>query len=226
MNKTLSLLSALPLGAAALAGLGLAAGNAHAGPIELRVQPATVERNSGHPFAVDIAISGLDSDDLGGFDVEFVFDPTVIEYRSYSLGVELTDAVFGQEDLSDDSGAADGLLRLAEASWLTEFSDQPDAFSLVSVSFHTLRPGVSPLALRVTELSDGSGLVALDAAGVAGASVAVPLPGTLLLLPLGVVLLLWRMPGGCAGSCSDAGAGCTPGEGVEPATPHHQACPC
>lgn len=194
MNKAFFPLAALPLCAAALAGATLGAGDAHAAPIALSVQPTTGKFYSGQLIEIEIAIGGLDADDLGGFDLDLDFDPAVIQYQSYSLGVELVDPIFGQDDFSDDSNAASGRLQLAEVSWLLDFTGQPDAFVLATLSFVAQQPGDSPLTLSRVALSDDLGGV-LDVDSVAGGSVSVPVPGTLLLLPLGAGLLMMRQTG-------------------------------
>jgi hypothetical protein len=119
------------------------------------------------------------------------FDPKVLEFQSYRLGTQLTDPVFGQEDLSDTSGVAIGALGLGEVSWLLDFSGQPDAFVLASASFAPLASGTSLLTLSAIDLSDdlaGS----LQVGAVGDARVSVPVPGGLLLLPIGLGLFALR----------------------------------
>jgi hypothetical protein len=83
---------------------------------------------------------------------------------------------------------AAGILRLGEVSGLFDFSGQPDAFVLASASFAPLSRGTSPLTLSDIDLSDdlaGS----LQVGAVGNARVSVPVPGGLLLLPIGLGLL-------------------------------------
>jgi len=188
MNNAFFPRTALPLCAAAIAALSLMVGAAQAGPIELVVQPSTDRLDTGDLLDVEIAISGLDTDELGGFDLSLAFDPVVIQYQTYSLGVELADPIFGGFDLSDDSGATSGLLRLAEAATLLDLTSQPNAFVLTTVSFVARQPGTTALTLSSIDLSDDLG-DPLTVDTVSDASATVPLPGTLLLMPAGIGLL-------------------------------------
>lgn len=196
MNNAASARTALPLCAAALAALALMVGHAQAGPIEISAQPATAMLDTGDPLDVAVAISGLDNDDLGGFDLSLAFDPVVLRYQSYSLGMELADPIFGVYDLSDDSDAPSGLLQLAEAATLIDLTGQPDAFVLATVSFIALRPGTTALTLSSIGLFDDLGdPLAVDT--VSDASATVPLPSTLLLMPAGIGLLQLRRRRAC-----------------------------
>lgn len=71
---------ALVFGIVALTSLPLVARDAQAGPIELSIEPATTTFSVGDLFDVDINISGLDADDLGGFDFDLEFNPGVLQY--------------------------------------------------------------------------------------------------------------------------------------------------
>lgn len=181
---------ALALGIVALASLPLIASDVHAGPIDLSIEPETATFTVGDLFDVDIRISGLDSDDLGGFDFDLEFDPGVLQYLSHSIGTKLLDPI----DLTFDDGA-DGVLALSAVSGLLDLSAQFDAFTLATVSFGAIQPGVSPLMISNIDLSDDTGLVALNVDSVSNGSVAVPTPGTLLLVPFGFGLLLMRRLG-------------------------------
>lgn len=77
-------------------------------------------------------------------------------------------------------------------SGLLDFSTQPDAFKLATISFEAIQSGASPLMLSNIDLSDDTGLVSLSVNSVNNGSVAVPTPGTLLLIPFGFGLLLMR----------------------------------
>lgn len=190
MTKAQSLLAALPLCAAA-AGLGLAGNAAHAGPVELSLQPASATFYTGQRIDIDIVVAGLDTEDLSSFDFDLTFDPIVAAYQSYTLGTTLVDPFLGQLDFSDDSNAGSGVLQLAEVSGLLDFSTQPDTFLLATVTFLAQQPGTSALTLSRIELLDGDPIdpqpLSLDSVGAG--SLKVPLPGTVLLMSFGAALL-------------------------------------
>jgi hypothetical protein len=193
MKNRPTLLRALPLCIAATAALTT---GAQAGPIELSIDPSTSRLASGESLDVEIRIAGLDTDDLGAFDFDLSFDPTVLQYQSYSLGVELADPdplFSGLGDSSDDSVAGSGVLTFAEFSTLIDLTGQPDAFTLASVSFLAQQPGTSSLTLSNIELYDGTlSANPLEVSSVINGSVTVPVPGTMLLMPLGLGLLAAR----------------------------------
>lgn len=193
MTKAHSLLAALPLCAAA-ASLSALTNDAHGALIGLSLQPSTAKLHTGERIDVDIAVGGLDIADLSSFDFDLSFDSDVAAYQSYSLGTTLADPFFGQFDFSDDSDAGNGVLRLAETSGLLDFSTQPDAFVLATVTFMAQDPGISALTLSRIELIDGDAFnpQPLSADDVTNATLRVPVPGTLLLMPLGAALILFR----------------------------------
>ncbi|NBC49230.1 MAG: PEP-CTERM sorting domain-containing protein [Gammaproteobacteria bacterium] len=196
MKKRSFLLHALPLCVVAAAALTSGAQKAQAGPIELSIEPTLTSLTSGKSLDVEIQIAGLDTDDLGAFELDLSFDPSVLQYQSYDLGQGLADPdplFSGFGDSSDDSSAASGVLTLAEFSTLIDLTGQPDAFTLASVSFLAQQPGTSSLTLSNIALYDGSSLVEpLEVSGIANGSVTVPVPSTLLLMPLGLGLLAVR----------------------------------
>lgn len=155
-----------------------------AAPIEISIEPESQVLSVGSSFEVDIEISGLDTADLGGFDFDLEFDPAVIGYQSYTISSDLLDPF----DLTFDDGA-DGILSLSAVSLAFDLGAQLDDFTLATVSFDSIQPGTSPLTLSSIDLSDGFGGV-LNVASVNNGSVAVPAPGTLLLAPFGLGMLL------------------------------------
>jgi len=181
------------------AGIALVSGaqEAQAGPIELSVDPAISRIASGQSFNIDIRIAGLEDEDLGAFEFDLSFDPTVVQYQSYILGAELADPSFGGfGDFSDVSSAGNGLLIFAESATQSELAladRQPDDFILASVSFLAQQPGISSLTLSNIELYDGSlSASRLQVSSVTDGSVTVPVPGTLLLMPFGLGLIAVR----------------------------------
>ena len=118
-------------------------------------------------FEVDVTISGLGGFDLGAFDLNVNYDDLLLVFDSYTLTGEMgsfTKPDPAYPDAEDWSLGDDGLgtVNLAVFSYLLDFSTQPDAFTLATLTF--------------------SG----NEAGSAGIS-AVPIPGAALLLVSGLV---------------------------------------
>lgn len=184
MKKLNLLRRGLILSTFALGSLLFVALDGVAAPV-VSIEPENQLFSVGSSFEVDIDISGLETLDLGGFDFDLEFDPAVIEYQSYIIGPGLLDPI----DLSFGNGA-DGILSLSAVSGALDLSTQPDAFTLATVSFDAIQSGTSPLTITNLDLSDELG--GALTASVGNGSIAVPAPGTLLLVPFGLGILLMR----------------------------------
>lgn len=136
---------------------------------------------AGDTFVVDIVVDGLDTEDLAGFSIDLLFDESLLAFNSYSLGVELTDTFYGQEDLSLGEYGV-GLVNVGEISWLLDFSAQPDSFVIASLEFEAIAPGSTSLSFDYLDASDPDALaLALNGTDLDLDITAVPLPGALLL---------------------------------------------
>ncbi|MBL0715890.1 MAG: hypothetical protein JJV98_19560 [Desulfosarcina sp.] len=143
------------------------------------------------PFEVDVTISGLGGFDLGAFDLNVNYDDALLAVDSYTLTGEL--GSFAGPDpaypdaadwsLGDDSS---GIVNLAVISYLEDFSTQPDAFTLATLTFTGDSTGLADISLSDIILSDDFG----DPISftVSGTDInAVPIPGAALLLGSGLV---------------------------------------
>lgn len=128
----------------------------------------------GSLFDVDLIATGLETTELSAFDIDVSFDESVVDFESYSLGDELTDPFFGQEDWSLGEYMP-GVVNVAEVSWLDDFSAQPDLFVLASLTFEAVATGTADFGIAYSDLADADGGV-LDAV-VPGQVAVVPLPG-------------------------------------------------
>lgn len=140
----------------------------------------------GQSLEIDLVVSGLYDTGLAGFDVDVKFDPTLLAFSSYSLGAELTDPAFGQDDWS--LGAVDsGVINLSELSYLLDFSGQPDSFSIATLTFDAVAAGAALFSFDHLDFTDGSGSpLQLDALNGGMRINAVPLPGACSLLMAGL----------------------------------------
>lgn len=140
--------------------------NSHA-IITLGFSPASQTVNSGDPVDVQIVISGLGdgtAPSLGAFDLDVSFDPAILGF----IGVTFGDPVSGDQldiwglggNFMDASITVPGSLYLREES-LDTIGDlnnyQAGTFTLATLSFTTIAPGISTLLLTDSVLSDAWG---------------------------------------------------------------------
>jgi len=145
----------------------------------------------GSPATVDLVISGLGnytSPSLGVFDLDILYDPTILSFSSYTLGPYLGEAW----DLSWGE-VMPGDVNLAELSLLLPDelnSLQPSSFTLASLTFDTLSLGTSNLELSIYALGDEWGdpfpLIATESGNVNVTSVPEPATLTYLLIASGL----------------------------------------
>lgn len=167
----------------------------------VNLSPASATLVSGDSIAVEIVISGLGTGQaLGGFDLDLVYDPTVLVASSVSFGGAL--GVEGLE-LFSTSVLSAGRIDLAAVSLLAELdllALQSSSFSIATVVFDALAPGGTDIQFDLTTfpgllLSDAFGS-AIAASAVGGTSVtvtggggSVPLPGTWALAAVALALV-------------------------------------
>lgn len=181
MNKTIK--SAL---AACLLAAGALAAPAMATTIGFNPSAATV--GVGGNVAVDVRVSGLAAGvDLAAFDLNVLFDASLLNLTGYTLGASLGDtSLFEALDISLGNTAT-GKFNLSEISLLSDLSAQQDAFTLATLYFSGAAVGTGTLALGDVVLGDAFGN-ALPA-GLQGASVtSVPEPHNLALFLAGLAL--------------------------------------
>lgn len=156
--------------------------------------PQTSSIVSGDTIAVDIIISGLESQDLSAYDFDISFDNTILDFQAYSLGSGL-----GAPDGSLDWSLGDlGLsINLAEVSYLGDFSSQEDSFTLATLTFTGLLPGETNLSFLIYEsiwqgFTDGDdNWMTIDEFNTAEITVSsVPIPSSLSLLSFGLFSLI------------------------------------
>lgn len=180
--------------AAAVSAFGLAS---PAGAISIGLQPNASIISVGGNASVDIVISGLgafSAPSLGAFSMELAYDPAIVTPNSALFGSFLDLGNFGSVQVFDLTSS--GLIKLDEISLETPAdlnASQPGTFTLATLGFTGVAPGVSPITFTLVDLSDesGSSLNANAANGsitVTGASVP-DVTSTLGLLLLGCLSL-------------------------------------
>ncbi len=105
-------------------------------------------------FNIDLVVSGLGDFaplSVGDFDIDILYDPTLMEFVSYDLGVFLGDVDSGEAlDWSWGDPLDTGAIDLAEVSLLGALeldALQPSEFILAELAFHCLGPGVSDISI-------------------------------------------------------------------------------
>jgi len=140
----------------------------------------------GDSVDIDIDISGMDSANLGDFDLDVSYDDSILAFNSYSLGGGLGDISVGDAidwSLGDLGG---GTINLAELSLLLESSFQPNSFTLATVSLTGISLGTSALSFLSVILSDDWG-DRLSADTNTGSVSSVPEPAFMFLLGSGLI---------------------------------------
>lgn len=186
--------------------LGCLALNAQA--VVLSLSPSTQNVSPGDAVSVDLSISGLGtgaSPSLGTFDVTVGFDTSVLSFVDAVFTDSLGSLAFFEAFAFFDDTVGPGLVELVNTSLLEADSAtcilcfgpylndiQGSSFVLATLNFTAIAPGTSPLSLSGVLLGDenAQALVPDDVTGAAvtviGAAV-VPVPGTLLLVCLGML---------------------------------------
>lgn len=167
---------------------------AHA--ILISLDPADQEVALGDMLSVDLTISGLgeyESVSLGAYDLDILFDPSILVFDSVVFGSALDIWGFGT-NVADAYIAGSGVLDIFEISF--DFEEdlnlyQPGSFTLATLTFGTIGSGTSFLNTSIDALVDASGWISLGS-DVENASISVvaaapvPEPATLLLITSGL----------------------------------------
>jgi hypothetical protein len=126
----------------------------------------------------------LDSTDLAAYVVDLGFNDDALDFEDVSFGSEL-----GQPgDSITDADAAAGVVSVAETSLLSDFSGQPDVFTLFTLTFSAQALGNSAFSFLTVDFSDPN-INAIDASAGGNVNV-VPDPGTAWLFVSGLLGLI------------------------------------
>lgn len=181
----------------AVSALGLAATSAYATPIlSFGNSGSNVAQsyNVGDTVSLDFWISGLEGDDLGGFDMNLSFNGAVTGYQNTVFSTDLDDSLF--YGLSADPTSSNGLY-LSGFSLLADLSGQANSLKLFTLAFTAGQVGSSTIKLDDFILSDALGSEFASASYLAEITVkdqptSVPEPSSLGLLAGALALLLVR----------------------------------
>ena len=162
--------------------LRLLAGAILAMAASLSFNPSTATVAVGNTLDVDVFISGLGAaEQLGSFDFQVNFNPSVLSFASYSLGGNLGDlGLFEAFDLSQGN--------LGGGVVLDALTTQPKSFSLGTLHFSAAALGGSTLSFSNVTAGDAVGN-ALTTNQTNATVAAVPEPESYAMLLAGLGLL-------------------------------------
>ena len=177
---------------ASVAFLLIGAGAAPAATIGFSPSPATV--SLGDSLTLDIIISDLTGEVVSAYDLDVLYDPTVLAATSVSFGLLLGDEflfeVFNDFDLSTP-----GLVDLAQLSLLSDAAllllQGGNSVVIGSIEFDAIGVGSSPLEFVFDSSNTvvGSGGLPLDLTVVAGSASVVPEPSAALMFGVGSLIV-------------------------------------
>jgi hypothetical protein len=188
------------------AGLAFGFYQAPAGAISLGFQPAVQSVNGGDSLVVDVVISGLDAANeiASAYDLDVTYNASILTATGVTFSTQLGDLA----SFEADAGAVltSGRIDFWEVSYLSDSQlalQQPDSFSLATLSFQALGVGNTSLLFdpNTPPGIDVKGLLAnrlnLDV-GTASVTVTsnptpVPSPPTFWLCLLGLGALVKRL---------------------------------
>ncbi len=152
---------------------------------------SSFEATLGDMINIDIMLSELDdNEDLGGFSLDLLYDPTILQFNDFSLSDNLGSLTAGDAFDFGSGLISPGKLSLSILSLLEpeEFAFQSNDFKLGTVTFNTLSFGTSLLSLDNVFLINSYGNE-LTFTAVNG-SASVPEASTLSLLGSGLIAFL------------------------------------
>ena len=135
----------------------LVCGSAQA--VTVSVLPPSQTVSVGDPVSVDVDVSGLGNfapPSLDVFDVDVSYDSSILSPTTVVFGSELD--VFGVGSIQRAGGFAPVSVFEASLDLATDLDTlQPGQFTLFTITFDAIGPGISPIDASVVLLSDALG---------------------------------------------------------------------
>ncbi|HEX2958874.1 MAG TPA: PEP-CTERM sorting domain-containing protein [Chitinispirillaceae bacterium] len=155
---------------------------------QINISPLSATVNLEELITISLNVSGLEAQNISVFDLDVLYDNTVLEFVSYGLTDNLGSNDIEALDLS--MPATSGVVNLAQTSLLDGddpfFKAQADAFSLGTLVFKAVSVGKCDLAINIKEIGDEfANPITMSA--VNGSVSSVPEPGTGALMIAGIL---------------------------------------
>ncbi len=162
--------------------------------VTIAVEPVSQVVTVGGSAHVELVISGLGGNaapSLGVFDLDFLFDPSIMTFSTASFGNQLD--LFGFGSVTAVDASTPGVVNLFELS-LDSASDlnnmQAGSFKLSELWFDTFSIGNAVFNVSMNNIGDADG-EPIDEVNIVGGRISsVPLPAPFLLLLYGIVGLV------------------------------------
>jgi hypothetical protein len=169
-----------------------------ASALVLSFSPTSVPANVGDSVSVDVVATALGTDVIAGFDLDVLFDPSILAPTSVLFGTGLGDPSLFEALTS--FGFTPGVVDFAEVSFLTTSeldALQSEPLTLATLGFDVIGPGLSALSFRLDAANlvvdgDGNTLEVVTRAGSVGNAV-VPEPSAALVFAAGAALIAARV---------------------------------
>jgi len=163
----------------------------YASAISLSFVPPAQTVPIGQAVSVEVVISDLGDDEVGDFDLDVSFDPTILTPTTVTFGALLGGPTLFEAVTS--FSFLPGVVDFAEVSLLSPAdleALQPDSFTLATLFFDTVGAGTSPLSFTQVILDDAFAQPLTVQTG-SGSVSAVPEPGTGILVGSGLIGLFF-----------------------------------
>lgn len=172
--------------------------------VTIDIVPNTQTVQVGDAFDLDVVVSGLSAANeiVSAYDFDIAYDTSILSATGVSFGSYLDDLLFPGFSLQDFDLSIAGIVDFAETSLLSNADlamQQPDSFTLATLSFEALMEGVSEIYFIPDPTygidvkgTDPFNVLPVDVVSgqvIVNPAISVPEPGTLVLMLIAFTIL-------------------------------------